>query len=840
MACKANIAPCSIHSPHPPLHKYHQSGNLVLGGVVSLNFINSNSTAFTKKPPAALFDDISMVPKNYQHILAMAFAVKEINENPQLLPNITLGFHIYDNYFDAKRTYHATMLLLSTFKRFVPNYICDTQNHLIAVIGGLDSQISLYLATVLDIYKVPQLMYSPAPVMPDKAPGLPFYQMVPRQELENEGILSLLLHFRWTWIGIVVMDTETGERIVQSVLPKFSQRGVCFAFIERISKITFTTEITGLLEQGPKIIDKVMGSTANVIVAYGESYSFVYFRCLSYLPATKTLKGKVWISTAQVELTSIISQMTWDTEIFHGAISFAIHTADLSGFEQFLNSRDPVSPQEDSFLRDFWHQTFCCIPPKSFAGTVDGEVCIGKEKLTSLPAFLFEMKVNGHSYSIYNAVYAVAHALQAVHISRLKHRTKLHHALGKVSFNNSAGDEVSFDQNGKSTAGLDLINWISFSNVSKVKIGKLDPRLPSGQRFSLREDAITWHSWFNQTQPRSVCTESCYPGSSKKMQEGKPFCCYDCLPCPEGKISDQEDMPDCYSCTDKTYPNRKHDLCLAKDVTFMSYEEPLGISLGLVALSFSLITVLALGTFIKHHNTAIVRANNCSLSYTLLVSLLLCFLSAFLFIGQPHQVTCLLQQIAFGITFSVAVSCVLSKTITVVLAFMATKPGSRLRKWMGKRVTYSAVLFCSLIQVGICSVWLASHPPFPDADLHTVPGKIVLECNEGSVAMFYCALGYLGLLAIISFTVAFLARKLPDNFNEAKFITFSMLVFCVVWLSFIPSYLSTKGRYMVAVEVFSILASSAGLLFCIFFPKCYIIVLRPQLNKREQLIRTMN
>ncbi|XP_048372754.1 vomeronasal type-2 receptor 26-like [Sphaerodactylus townsendi] len=804
-----NCIPCDSLSI---LHKYYQLGEFVIGGIISQIYITSERITFTRYP--------------------------HWEEVEELI------------YFSARFTHLAAIDLLSTQSKSVPNYKCDIRNTPTAVIGGPSSDTDVHMAPILSNYKIPQLTYGSPSVINAKSQSVFIQWMFPNRNYHYMGILRLLLHFRWTWIGVIYLHIESAEVFVRSVLPDFSRKGICFAFIERFPKIASSNNIAEVMERGMNLYNIAMKSTANVLVVHGEIQSMMILRMLLYFSRfnNRLVTEKVWVMTAQMEFTSLAFQRNWDLDFIHGAVSFAVHSREVLGFQNFLQRRNPHVEKEDGFIKDLWEDVFNCSFLGSDSNGVAKKICSGEEKLETLPGSVFEMTMTGHSYSVYNAVYAVALSVHAMRSSTSRQNSptgggilklqqqpwQLYHFLKSIVFNNSVGEEVSFDQNGELVAGFDIINWVTFPNQSfrRVRVGRVDPKAPPDSIFTISEDAIEWPSGFNQVWPFSMCNSVCRPGYSKMKKEGEPFCCYDCFRCPDGKISNPSDMDDCFSCPPDHYPSNDHNRCIPKGVSFLSYEDTLGAGLATSAISLSLITAWVLGIFVKYQDTPIVKANNRSLTYTLLLSLLLSFLCALLFIGRPEKVTCLLRQTAFGLVFSLAVSCVLAKTTTVVLAFVATKPGSGIRNWVGKQLSICIVLSCLLLQATICTCWLP-----PDPDMHSVTEEILLQCNEGSLAMLYCVLGFLGFLAMVSFTVAFLARKLPDIFNEAKFITFSMVVFCSVWISFVPTYLSTKGKYMVAVEIFSILSSSAGLLGCIFSPKLYIMMLKPELNNKKQLLR---
>ncbi|XP_070592561.1 vomeronasal type-2 receptor 26-like [Erythrolamprus reginae] len=758
------------------------------------------------------------------------FTIQEINKNIQFQSNLTLGYNIHDNYLNTLGTSEVLLDMLSTGKANVPNYSCGRKDNILALLDAADREISIQMSTLVGTYKVPQISHTVvSETLSDKSKFPFFHRMLLKEGFRYSAIVRVLLHFRWTLIGLLAPHTEEGENFLKIFPPLLIRNGICVVISQQFSMSSYSVPLRDSSFSQWKQVNVYVHFTEHIIIAS----TFNIFQ-LTFDILLGPIRQKIWITTTLGNC--IISH--------HGYHKY-IHS--IWSFE-FMQKNSPIYGAFESFSfvdSQYKDKNFQC----SFSKHVFSAK--GRKRCTQKTPVETEDDLNGilveNSDSVYVIFMTLAHVLKAAYTSRSWRKRKegkeilesqrlqpwqeflatsslpvlqetgkegpidspFHPFLEKNEFYNLSLWNLYMDHNGEIAADMEIEFLVisSDGDLMKRKLGSIER-----QKININEIALSWLNLLNRSLPQSQCVESCHPGFVKRKREGEPVCCYDCIPCPEGTISIHEDTEKCIKCPDEKYPNEDRIQC----------------------------TGLVLIIFIKHQETPIVKANNRDLSYILLVSLLLCFLSPFLFIGQPRKITCLLRQTAFSIIFSVAVSSLLAKTITVVLAFLATKPGNRVKRWLGKSLANSIILSCSSVQIMICSIWLGISPPFRDSDFHSRPGEIILQCNEGSVFMFYVTLGYMGFLAAICFTVAFLARNLPGAFNEAKLITFSMLVFCNVWISFLPTYLSTKGKYMVAVQVFSILASSVGLLGCVFIPKCYIIILRPNLNTKEHLTTRRN
>ncbi|XP_034723351.1 extracellular calcium-sensing receptor-like [Etheostoma cragini] len=766
----------------------------------------------------------------------MLFAIEEINNSTDLLPGISLGYKIYDSCGSIARSVKVALALangndiLSTLS----DAPCTRTAQLQAILGETSSSPCMAVSTIIGPFHIPMIShFATCACLSDKTKYPSFLRTIPSDYYQSRALAQLVKYFGWTWVGAIRSNDGYGNNGMAIFTETAQHLGICLEY----SVAFFITDPPDKIK---KIIDIIKASTSKVIVTFlspTDITALVQQLSLHNLTGYQWVGTEAWISDSQT--------VAMDRHhILDGAIGLSIPKAHVSGMREFMLDVKPLNSSSNEMFPEFWETSFNCKFKQSKSSAGNQIECTGHEDLTGVQNSFTDMSLMPIFYNVYKGVYAVAHALHNILSCNKTCNNKvqldpfsiLQH-IKNIRFKTKEGDDVYFNENGDPAAKYEIINWQPTEHgiVDFVTVGLYDASLPAEKQLNLLNKSLIW-AQNSQQVPLSVCSERCPPGTRKVLQKGKPVCCYDCLRCAEGEMSNITDSITCVRCHPEFWSNERRDACVKKEAEFLSYEEIMGALLTAASLFGTCITSVVAFIFFRYRKTPIVRANNSELSFLLLFSLTLCFLCSLTFIGRPSEWSCKLRHTAFGITFVLCISCVLGKTIVVLMAFRATLPGSNVMKWFGPAQQRLTVLGFTLLQVIICILWLTISPPFPFKNVDQSKDKIILECALGSAVGFWAVLGYIGLLAMLCFILAFLARKLPDNFNEAKFITFSMLIFCAVWITFIPAYVSSPGKFSVAVEIFAILASSFGLLFCIFIPKCYIILLKPEKNTKKNMM----
>ncbi|KAM3924643.1 extracellular calcium-sensing receptor-like [Leptodactylus fuscus] len=837
--CFGRSPACSFQSY--PVRGFFQDGDIIIGGFFPIHTSwEEQKYSFTEQIQPLVCDSYSIISYSWMH--AMVYAIKEINAIESLLPNTSLGFHILDSCAHCSEALWGTFWTLSGGKHAILNYQCGKKIPPV-IIGDAFSLPALTMATVLGTYMYPQVSYTASvPSLNNRLLYPSFFRTIPSDNRQAKALAALVAYMGWNWVGLLSLNEDYGIVGSQVLKEELQNLGVCLAYHETFGQATPLNKLN-------YIANLVIQSSAKVVIIFSRD-PFVH--PLMALLLEKDDAKRIWLGTEAWSSSPFLATKKF-SKIMMGTLVLCLHKMDIPGFKEYeLALRPSTSLPQDIFIENFWELVNNCHwPNQNTTAKNDTVWCTGEEKLTRFrsPKYEYDEFDFRVQYMVYNALFAVAHALHGLmclsshdqhgkcQIQKAMASWQIVRALKEVNFKNPMGEEMYFDSTGNPPTDYDVMNWHRNldESITLVKVGRYNLRESQENDLSMNVTSIRWITG-EQEIPYSMCSKSCPPGFRKAAQNGQPMCCFDCIPCSEGEISDHIDSSNCVACPKEMWPNKNNTVCIPKVVEFLAYGEPLGITLTATSIICSLITISILCVFIKYKDTAIVKANNRDITYLLLSCLSISFLCPLLFIGEPQKLTCRFRQGTFGVIFVLGVSCVLAKTVMVVIAFRATKPSSNMRSWMGPKVPASTISLCTSFQFFICVYWMIRCPSFPERNMKIKTEVIIFQCNECSDTLLWCMLGYMALLACVSFFIAFLARKLPDSFNEAKWITFSMLIFLSVWISFVPAYLSTQGKFMVAVEVFGILSSSAGIVGCIFIPKCYIILLRPDLNNRQNLL----
>ncbi|XP_003977268.1 extracellular calcium-sensing receptor-like [Takifugu rubripes] len=797
---------CRLQNSFQP--GFEANGDFIIGGMFPLHFNQEMPDLNnTYRPPPVKCNGFD--PRAFRWAQTMKLAVEEINQRTDLLPDHVLGYKLFDSCGYPLTGQRAALSLLNG-PSTDGSSTCTGAAPLLAVIGESSSSLSVMLSRILQPFKIPVISYfSSCACLSDKRKYPNFFRVIPNDDYQVKAIAQLLVHFNWTWVGLLLCERDYGRFAAEGLLRELKSTKVCVAYQEIIPLVYNQLRVQAIMQV-------MRTSSAKVVVVFSAEVEMIPL-LRDYMK--QNITGIQWIASEAWVTASVFTGSKYYPYL-GGTIGLGIRKGHIPRLSDYLLT---VNPQVSH------------VP-----------LCTGQEPLLEQHSAFMNTSSPRVTYNVYKAVYAIAHSLHNLFLCQpgpgpFKNNTcaqrnnvqpwQLQHSLQEVAFKIS-GEVVDFDQRGDSIPYYDIINWQRGvdGSIEFVNVGLFDGSKPTGKELVIQEDRIV---------PVSICSASCLPGTRKAIRKEVPVCCFDCIPCDTGKISNETDSVDCTFCPEDFWPNPNRTVCIPKKVEYLAYDS-LGIALMVTSVVGACATIATFAVFFYHRNTAIVRVNNAELSFFILLSLVLCFLCSLVFIGEPTTWSCMLRHTAFSITFSLCFSCILGKTLVVLAAFTATRPGHNIMKWLGPKQQRTIIFSCTLVQVVICTAWLIDAPPAPFRNTEYEHSKIILECSVGSSVGFWCVLGYIGLQACLSFILAFLARKLPGNFNEAKFITFSMLIFCAVWLAFIPAYVSSPGNYSDAVESFAILASSFGLLFCMFAPKCYIILLKPERNTKQHLMGKEN
>ncbi|KAL1765386.1 vomeronasal type-2 receptor 116-like, partial [Sigmodon hispidus] len=738
---------------------------------------------------------------------ALAFSVDEVNRNLNFLPNMSLAFGFLTSGCKFMSKTHEMIQSTVGNHYNAPNYNCLDITLCSVVISGPTWEKSLMVGIAMDLYhsqEIVQLTFGPFHHILNDQEQFPYlYQMSPKDTSLAVAMITLLLHFSWTWVGLAISDNDYGIQFLSYLRREMEENVVCFAFVNMIP-----VNMELYMPRAEVYYNQIMTSDTNVVIIYGDTDSTLG---LSFHMWKSLGIQKIWVTTSQWDITESKRDITLDFS--HRTLVFSHHHAEVSGFKNFLQSLSPLTTNE--FLASLEWMNFNCEVSASKCKTLKN--CSSNASLEWITAQTFDMAFRESSYDIYDAVYMFANELFLI-LFLLSVKVSIFHELcrwpteknGEFTYSlsleihcfccmhfekwnfrkknystHSIGGRMNMNQNKELQAEYDIFQMWSFPNGLgyKVQIGLFSLYYSHAQQLHLYEDVIEWATGSREStndQSDSLLVDhyaDCGPGFRKFRLEGMALCCFGCSPCPENEVSNETSskvgyVGQCVKCQEDQYANAEKNQCIYKAMVFLTYEEPLGMALTLMVLCFTAFTFMVLGIFLKNHDTPIVKANNRTLSYILLISLIFCFLCPLLFFGHPNSSTCILQQITFGVLFTVAVSTVLAKTVTVLLAFKFTAPGRRMRYHLISRAPNYIIVICTLIQIVICAIWIGTSPPSIDIDSHSEHGQIIIVCDKGSAMAFYCVLGYHGSLAIGSFIVAFLARNLPDTFNETKLLTF--------------------------------------------------------------------
>uniref|UniRef100_A0A8D0DFV5 Glutamate metabotropic receptor 4 n=1 Tax=Salvator merianae TaxID=96440 RepID=A0A8D0DFV5_SALMN len=780
---------------HPHMNSIRLDGDVTLGGLFPVHGRGSEGKACGELKKE----------KGIHRLEAMLFALDRINNDPDLLPNITLGARILDT---CSRDTHALEQSLTFVQALIEKDSTEVRcqnggppiitkpERVVGVIGASGSSVSIMVANILRLFKIPQISYaSTAPDLSDNSRYDFFSRVVPSDTYQAQAMVDIVKAFKWNYVSTLASEGSYGESGVEAFIQKSRENGsVCVAQSVKIPR-------EPKLGEFDKIIRRLLETShARAVIIFANEDDI----------------KNVLMAAKRANQTGHF--------IWMGSDSWGSKIAPVRDLEDVAEGSVTILPKRAS-VRD-------------------------RERIGQDSAYEQEGKVQ----FVIDAVYAMGHALHNMHKNLCPGKiglcpkmdpidgAELLKYIRSVNFSGIAGTPVTFNENGDAPGRYDIYQYQIKNSTPEYKvIGHWADHL------SLKMERLHWPGGGNKV-PTSICSQPCKPGERKKLVKGIP-CCWHCERCDGYQY--QQDEFHCKVCRLSERPNENHTGCIPIPIVKLEWSSPWAVVPVFIAIVGIIATLFVVVTFVRYNDTPIVKASGRELSYVLLTGIFLCYATTFLMIAEPDLGTCSLRRVFLGLGMSISYAALLTKTNRIYRIFEQGKKSVSAPRFISPAsqlvITFSLI---SLQLLGVC-IWFIvdpSHSVIDYEDQRTTDPRFargVLKCDISDLSLI-CLLGYSMLLMVTCTVYAIKTRGVPETFNEAKPIGFTMYTTCIVWLAFIPIFFGTsqsaeKMYIQTTTLTISVSLSASVSLGMLYMPKVYIILFHPEQNvpKRKRSLKAV-
>ncbi|XP_053561045.1 metabotropic glutamate receptor 5 isoform X2 [Bombina bombina] len=769
-----------------------------------------------------------------QRVEAMLHVLDRINADPILLPNITLGCEIRDS------CWHSAVALEQSIEFIRDSLISSEEEEglvrcldgssspvrskkpIVGVIGPGSSSVAIQVQNLLQLFNIPQIAYSATSMdLSDKTLYKYFMRVVPSDAQQARAMVDIVKRYNWTYVSAVHTEGNYGERGMEAFKDMSAKDGVCIAHSYKIYSNAGEQSFDKLLKKLRSHLPK-----ARVVVCFCEGMTvrgiLMAMRRQGIIGEFILLGSDGWADRYDV------------TDGYQreaaGGITIKLQSPDVKWFDDYYLQLRPETNLRNPWFQEFWQHRFQCrLKGYPQENPKYNKTCSSRLSLRS--QYVQDSKMG----FVINAIYAMAYGLHNMQMSLCPGYAglcdamkpidgqKLLDCIMKANFTGVANDVIIFDENGDSPGRYEIMNFKKMGKdyFDYINVGSWD----NGE-LKMDDDEI----WSNKnTVARSVCSDPCAKGEIKVIRKGEVSCCWTCTPCKENEIVFDEYT--CKACDLGSWPTDDLTGCILIPVEYLRWSDPEPIAAVVFSCLGLMATMFVTAVFILYRDTPVVKSSSRELCYIILAGICLGYLCTFCLIAKPQQIYCYLQRIGIGLSPAMSYSALVTKTnrIARILAGSKKKICTKKPRFMSAcaQLVIAFVLIC--IQLGIIVALFIMEPPDIMFDYPSIR-EVYLICNTNNLGVV-TPLGYNGLLILSCTFYAFKTRNVPANFNEAKYIAFTMYTTCIIWLAFVPIYFGSN--YKIITMCFSVSLSATVALCCMFVPKVYIILAKPERNVRS-------